>query len=96
MNGKVIVDNKNIYSGYLKFDDFGPFDFQRQFNLVFPLQVKLEYTRLLDQLGDEEKSSQWGVIFYYRELDELSPDEDFEDGRNDHMFEIQTYFEIKF
>ena len=95
LDGKLIYDNKHVFSTYVKVDDFGPYDFQEQFNITFPLQLKLEYSRLLDLLGDELRSSKWGVKLLYRELDELSG-EDYQDGENDDMFEIQTYFELKF
>ena len=96
IDGKWIVDRKHIYSAYIKVDDFGGYDFYEQFNLVYPLQLKFEYTRLLDQLGDEEKSSRWGVKAFYRELDELSPDDEYQDGANEYMMEVQTYFEVRF
>jgi hypothetical protein len=96
MDGKIIVDGKHIYSTYIKVDDFGPYDFQEQFNLVYPLQLKFEYARLLDQLRDEGKSSKVGIKFLYRDLDEDSPDDEYQDGENDYMMEIQTYFKITF
>ena len=96
LDGKVIVNKKHIYSGYIKIDDYGPYDFQRQFNLIYPLQAKLEYTRLLDQLFDQKISSQVGIKGLYRTLDENSPEEEYLDGENDYMFEIQTYIEFKF
>ncbi len=96
IDGKMIVDKKHIYSAYVKLDDFGPYEFYEQFNLVYPLQLKLEYARLLDKFLDEQRSSRWGVKLFYRELDELSDAEEFQDGDNDYMMEIQTYFELKF
>ena len=96
IEAKAIVSKKNIFSGYIKVDDFGPYDFQRQFNLVYPLQVKLEYARLLDALNDEKKSSKFGVKFLYRELDELSPEDEFQNGLNDYMFELQSYIKYQF
>ncbi|MBT8433495.1 MAG: hypothetical protein KJN95_02455 [Gammaproteobacteria bacterium] len=95
-DGKWMVDKKHIYSAHLKVDDFGPYDFQEQFNLVYPLQVMFGYTRLMDQLGDEKLSNQWGIKFFYRELDELSPEDEFLDGENDYMMEVQTFFELQF
>jgi beta-galactosidase len=95
IDGKLILDKKHIYAGSIKKDDFGPYDFQRQFNVVYPLQAKLEYARLLDQLGDEDLSSKWGIKLFYRELDANAPEE-FENGKNDYMFEVQTYLEFKF
>ncbi len=96
LDGKVIVDKTHIYSGYIKVDDFGPYDFNRQFNQVYPLQLKFEYARLLDPLKDEKRSSKIGVKFYYRELDELSPEDEYQNGENDYMMEVQTYFTLRF
>lgn len=96
VEGKVILNNKHIYSGYIKIDDYGPYDFQRQFSLIYPLQVKLEYTRLIDQLFDEDVSSKIGIKALYRTLDEKSPTDEYLSGTNDYMFEIQTYIEFKF
>ena len=96
LEGKLIVDKTHIYEGYIKVDDFGPEDFYEQFNLVYPLQLKLEYARLLDALRDEDRSSKIGVKFYYRELDELSPPDEYQDGENDYMMEVQTYFTLRF
>ncbi len=95
-SGKAVVDRTHIYSGYVKLDDFGPYDFQRQFNIVYPLQLKLEYARLLDVKRDEEKSSKFGVKLLYRELDEDSPEQEYQDGENDYMFELQTYYKLAF
>jgi len=95
VDGKSIIDNEHIWSWYVKVDDFGPYDFQRQFNEVFPLQLKLEYTGLLDKFKEADDSSKWGVKGLYRELDELSGG-DYEDGLNNYIFEIQTYYQINF
>jgi beta-galactosidase len=93
---KIVVDKTHIYSAIVRVDDFGPYDFQEQFNIVYPLQLELEYTRLLDQLRDEQRSSQIGVVLFYRTLDELSPADEYENGENDYMFELQTYFKVAF
>ncbi len=96
IDGKMIINNKHIFAGHIKIDDFGPEDFYEQFNLVYPLQLKFEYARLLDALGDEKRSSKWGVKAYYRELDELSPPDEYLEGENDYMMEVQTYFQLRF
>jgi beta-galactosidase len=109
IQGKVIVDRKHIYSAHVKIDDFGAYDFQRQFNITFPLQLELEYTLLLDQLRDEKLSSKFGVKALYRELDAGSGGFDpenpdfpvsgggvFENGANQHMFEVRTYYKYSF
>ena len=95
MDGKLIVDQTHIYAGYVMIDAFGPYDFQQQFNIKYPLQLKLEYTMLLDQLKDQDQSSQVGIAMLYRSLDSDSPDFETEDG-SDWMSEIQTYFQWKF
>ncbi len=96
LSGKVVVDKKHIWEGSVKVDDFGPYDFQRQFNIVYPLQLKFEYARLLDAILDEDKSSKIGVKFLYRELDEDSPEDIYLDGENEYEFELQTYFKLAF
>ena len=96
VQGKAIIDREHIYSATIRVDDFGPYDFQRQFNLTYPLQVELEYSLLLDNLRDELKSSKVGVKTLYRTLDENSPEDEYEDGDNDYMFEIQTYYKFSF
>ena len=96
IDGKFIINKKHIASGYVLVDDFGPYDFQEQFNIVYPLQLKLEYAYLLDQLYSEDDSSQVGIKFLYRTLDERSPPDEYEDGENDYMFEVQTYFNWAF
>ncbi len=96
IEGKVVVDKRHIFSGSYKKDAFGPYDFYRQFNLTYPKQIKLEYARLLDLHNDEDRSSRMGVKLFYRSLDEHSPTDEYEDGENDHMFELQTYFKYSF
>ena len=95
-DGKLIVDDKHIYSAGVRVDDFGPYDFQEQFNIVYPLQLEFGYARMLDLVGDEKKSSKWGVKAFYRELDEFSAADEYLDGENDYMFEVQTYVELMF
>jgi len=96
IEGKVIVDNKHIFSASYKKDAFGPYDFYRQFNLTYPEQLNIGYTRLLDMHKDELQSSKFGVKLFYRTLDEHSPVDEYENGKNDYMFEIQSYFKYSF
>ncbi len=96
VEAKLIANRRHIYSGWVAIDDFGPYDFQRQFNIVYPLQLRLEYSYLLDQLMDEKRSSKVGVKLLYRTLDELSPEDEYQDGLNSYMTEIQTYYAITF
>ncbi len=96
LEAKAVIDSRHILSGHIKKDAFGPYDFYRQFNLIYPEQYKLEYTRLLDMNKNEKNSSSLGIKVFYRTLDEFSPATEYEDGKNDHMFEIQTYFKYIF
>ena len=93
---KIIVDRKHIYQATVRVDDFGPYDFQEQFNIVYPLQLEFDYAHLLDQLRDEQKSSKIGVKLLYRTLDELSPADEYQNGENEWMSEIQTYYKVAF
>ncbi len=94
VQGKLILDQTHIISGYVEVDGFGQYDFQEDFNVTFPLQVKAEYAMLLDSFKDEKKSSKVGVKLLYRTFDEDSPEGLYEDG--DYQFEISTYFKYSF
>jgi len=95
VDAKTIINKKNIHAFYLKKDAWGPYDFQRQFDITYPLQAMYDYSRLLDSLGDELKSSKWGIKLLYRTLDANAPDE-FQNGANTSMFEVSTYFTANF
>ncbi|MFT6904290.1 MAG: beta-galactosidase [Oleiphilaceae bacterium] len=96
LNAKVIIDKKHIISGYIEKDAFGQYDFHRQFNITYPVQLKLDYSMLLDEYKSELRSSKLGVKFLYRTLDEGSPEDDYDDGANSYQFEIGTYFVFNF
>jgi len=96
LKGKAIVNREHIFSAHIKSDGFGPYDFQRQFNVIYPLQVELGYTLLLDQLRNEKLSSKFGVKVLYRELDKNSPADEYQGGINDYMFEVQTFYKYSF
>lgn len=57
-----------------RFDDFGPYDYHRDFNLTFPLQLQgdVGYTLGAPRLFDDPQTK-IGVIGIYRTLDEFSP-----------------------
>ncbi len=96
IEGKVVVDKRHIFSALFMKDAFGPYDFYRQFNLTYPRQIELEYARLLDFQNDEKRSSKIGIKTFYRTLDEHSPEDEYQDGENKYMFEIQSYFKYSF
>lgn len=96
LQGKLILNNQHILSATFKKDAWGQYDYERQFNLKYPEQLELSYTRLLNKGLSEKKSSKVGIKALYRTLDEYSDNEFYNDGENDSMLEIQTFFEYKF
>jgi len=94
-DAKAMINRKHIHAFYFKKDAWGPYDFHRQFDITYPMQVMYDYSLLLDSLGDEQLSSKWGIRGLYRTLDANAPDE-FQNGANSSMFEITTYFKANF
>lgn len=88
---------------FLKFNDWGPYDFQRDFNLTFPFQLGLETSYGL-------KAPEWftqvatniGLRFLYRTLDEFSdgvriPSLDAQsrgEAASGNEWEIRTFVQI--
>lgn len=87
---KVIFDQKHIFSSYIEKDAFGQYSFFRQFNVTYPIQLKLDYSRAL---GSENR---FGVQLLYRTLDENSPSNEYNEGENGYQFEMATYFIYNF
>jgi hypothetical protein len=96
IEGKVRINNKHIFNYYVKKDDWGPYDWYRQFNITYPYQYKLDYSVLIDNFMDELKSSKLGIKALYRTLDENSPGDEYNHGENEYMFEISTYYKLAF
>ncbi len=100
LGGKVVVGNKHIISGYFKKDAFGPYDFNRQFNEVFPEQFKLDYAIILDGSGDQAvdtvgSGTRVGIRALYRSFDENNPGQ-YKDGLNDYIFQTVFYITYMF
>jgi len=73
------LDLRAIYkkiklTGQVKIDDWGPFDYHRDFNLTYPLQLMLD---LSTSLGKPDwfvlPNTQIGLLGKWRSLDEFSP-----------------------
>ena len=96
LQGKLILNNEHILSATYKKDAWGKYDFERQFNVKYPEQLELSYTKLLNKGLSESKSSKVGIKALYRTLDEDSDNAFYKDGENDSMLEIQTFLEYKF
>jgi hypothetical protein len=93
---KVVVGRKHIIEGYVKKDAWGAYDFQRQFNITFPEQYKLDYSILLDQKKDENTSTKIGIRGLYRTSDENSPVDEFLFGENSYRYQVVAYFIFNF
>jgi len=90
---KLVFRKRHILSGYAKYNAFGPYDFHRQFNITFPYQYKLDYAFLLDELYDPLHSSKIGIRGLLRGVNDESPTNEFgEDGENEYLWQVVTYF----
>jgi len=96
LNAKFVVGARHIISGYFKKDAWGAYDFQRQFNITFPEQFKLDYSILLDQKRDENTSSHIGIRGLYRTSDENSPVDEFLLGQNKYRYQVVFYYVFNF
>jgi beta-galactosidase len=77
---------------WVKFDDWGPYDFHRDFNLTFPVQVYAELSGGLQRAPLVGRSSRLSAYVKHRYLDEFSPDALFEaDDPWGNEFEIGTF-----
>jgi hypothetical protein len=92
--GTFYLPNNHVIEGYIYKDAWGPYDFYQQFNLTYPYQFKLDYAILMKPYNwgnPRGVTSKWGVRALYRTLDEQSPVDEYQDGRNDSMFEFIAY-----
>jgi hypothetical protein len=97
LEGKMVHRDRHVLSGYFKKDAWGPYDFQRQFNITFPEQYKLDYAILLDNKKDERTSSKIGIRGLFRTLDENSPQDLLDpDADNDNQWQVVFYYTLNF
>ena len=100
LHGKAVLGGKHIISGYFKQDAWGPYDFHRQFNVVFPEQFKIDYSILLGTAGglgsvtDETNASQIGIRALFRTYDENEPN--YDDLVGDNRWQAVLYFNYQF
>ena len=69
-----MIYKKMKFSGFVKVDDWGPYDYHRDFNLTFPLQLMADFST---DLGTPDwfdlPSTRIGVRGTWRSLDQYSP-----------------------
>ena len=95
-----VIYNKLKLITEVKIDDWGPFDFHRDFNLTFPLQFKLD---LSTTIGKQDwfilPNTRIGIRYTWRSLDNFSPRFQYQDPidqgfPNGNEWEIRTYLHI--
>ena len=91
--------------GYYLKDAWGPYDFYRQFNVVFPDQFKLDYSILLggnvgsfSDLVSETEATKIGFRAIYRTGDPnaVPPDDIDPITEGDHVWMALIYFTYQF
>jgi hypothetical protein len=101
ISAKARLNNKHTISGYFKKDAWGPYDFHRQFNAVYPEQFMFDYSILLGNSGvvssfeAEDQATQVGIRALYRGYDETSIDLDPE-FVGDYQWSALLYFTYQF
>jgi beta-galactosidase len=100
IHAKAVLGGKHILSGYFMQDAWGPYDFHRQFNVIFPEQFKVDYSMLLGTAGglgsvtDETNASQVGIRALYRTYDKDEPN--YSPLVGDNRWQAVLYFNYKF
>ncbi len=66
---------KTLMQVHAKFDDFGPYDYHRDFNLTYPEQYMIDIARTVGTPGllVDDLQTKIGLRFTYRGLNEFSP-----------------------
>jgi hypothetical protein len=105
-----VVSGSAKFTGFAFFDDWGPFDYHRDFNLTFPMQLGAD---LSWSLGSPDwfdmPGTRFGIMGTYRTLNEFSPRfcpgfspeadgtlacDPTLPGDNGSEWEIRTYFHV--
>jgi beta-galactosidase len=101
ISAKARLKNKHTIAGYFKKDAWGPYDFHRQFNAVYPEQFMLDYSMRLGNSGvissieGETEATQIGIRALYRGYDENSIDIDPE-FVGDYQWSALVYLTYQF
>jgi len=77
-----------------RWDDWGPYDYHRTFNLTFPFQAWGDLSTGLTGLRLPTPGTRLGLRGKYREFDGHSPDALLL-GEAGQQFEIVTYLEVR-
>jgi hypothetical protein len=84
-----------LWDSWVKVDDWGPYDYHRDYNLTFPLQITSDLSVGLGRPKLVGPSTRIGGLFKLRYLDTFSPDVILSaDAPWEHEFEVQTYVKV--
>lgn len=75
-------------------NDWGPFDFHRTFNLTYPFQARTDISTGLRGYALENQGTRLGARFKYRTFDEFSPEPQLFGGEG-HELEFFTYLSLR-
>ena len=85
---------------FLKFDDWGPYDYHKDFNLTYPLQVMLDLSYAYEPPKlYAPAATRFGVRGQFRNLDRFSNRYRFDPldpGRQGREWEIKTYVQLNY
>lgn len=73
-----------------RWNDWGPFDYHKTFNLTFPFQASADLSTGVRGFSLEDPGTRLGARFKYRTFDEFSPDP-LITGQEGHELELYTY-----
>jgi len=69
-----MIYKKLMLTGMVKIDDWGPYDYHRDFNLTFPLQLTADLsTTIASQSWFNLPNSKLGLRYTWRSMDQYSP-----------------------
>jgi hypothetical protein len=86
---------KSSWETTVKLDDWGPYDYYRDYNLTYPLQIITDLGTGVTTRRTYAPVTRFGVLAKYRELDEWSPSAALDAlGRWGNEYEIDTYVRI--
>ena len=100
-----MIYNKLKVTATAKFNDWGPFDYHRDFNLTYPTQLMLDFSTTLGKPGwFVLPNTKMGIRGTWRSLDQYSPRYTFSSTdastlnlagqSNGSEWEIRTYIHI--
>jgi hypothetical protein len=92
IESRFIYRTKNIVNLVYKTDAYGEYDWHSEYGTSYPRSIELGYERLLD---DRAKPSKLGLKLFRRDLEPVSGGE-YQNGANEHMSEVQLYYEYSF